>query len=318
MVRLRYGPKKASTVSQLRELISLHEEEPSMILSERSGHKTQTGFLSAMVVQVYVLVILPLLVQGHPIHFHCHEAAPDAQASCDKRVSACYGRVSSLTPCKFSAYGLPTELDELLYTGNSFQAVDWDGDGDLDLLVATPQGSILQYERVANDLLIRNYNATQFHRIEIPKSNFKVHAQDVLGWIGPKFQGIDWDNDGDLDLLAINRDHTLSFWENVEGELIQDISRANSFQNLTDIYALQALDWDADDRFGPLAWHTFRLLCRQSRTRRAACGPTVSTAARSWRSLPGNSRQVLGIFPGCWLGWWFRYRLAPVLNGLVV
>lgn len=70
--------------------------------------------------------------------------------------------------------------------------------------------------------------------------------------------------------------------------------------------------------FGPLAWHTFRLLCRQSRTRRAACGPAVSTAARSWRSLPGNSCQVLGIFPGCWLGWWFRYRLAPVLNGLVV
>ena len=180
-----------------------------MILYERSGHKNQTGFLSAMVVQVYVLVILPLLVQGHPIHFHCHEAAPDAQASCDKRVSACYGRVSSLTPCKFSAYGLPTELDELLYTGNSFQAVDWDGDGDLDLLVATPQGPILQYERVANDLLIRNHNATQFHRIEIPKSNFKVNAQDVFGWIGPKFQGIDWDNDGDLDLLAFNRDHTL-------------------------------------------------------------------------------------------------------------
>jgi len=141
---------------------------------------------------------------------------------------------------------LPTELDELLYTGNSFQAVDWDGDGDLDLLVATPQGPILQYERVANDLLIRNHNATQFHRIEIPKSNFKVNAQDVFGWIGPKFQGIDWDNDGDLDLLAFNRDHALSFWENVEGELIQDISRANPFQKPTDIYALQALDWDGD------------------------------------------------------------------------
>ena len=99
---------------------------------------------------------------------------------------------------------------------------------------------------MANDLLIRNHNATQFHRIEIPKSNFKVNAQDVLGWIGPNFQGIDWDNDGDLDLLAFNRDHTLSFWENVEGELIQDISRANPFQNLTDIYTLQALDWDGD------------------------------------------------------------------------
>ena len=125
--------------------------------------------------------------------------------------------------------------------------MDWDGDGDLDLLVATPQGSILQYARVADDLLLRNYNATkQFRGIEIPKSNVEVNVQDVLGWIGPKFQGIDWDNDGDLDLLAINRGHTFSFWENVEGELIQDISRANPFQNLTDIYALQALDWDGD------------------------------------------------------------------------
>lgn len=191
------------------------------------------------------LSALPFFVQSDTLLFDCATTASQEITSCDRRVGACHGRASSLTPCFFVHHGPPAERDELLYSGSSVQAVDWDGDGDIDLLAATPQGSILQYERVISgpvDTLIRPHNTTkQFLGIKIPKCE---SVSDWSGWVGPKFHATDWDTDGDLDLLVVNHDHTLSLWEKIEGKLVQ--ARRNPFQNLTDICAVQAVDWDGD------------------------------------------------------------------------
>ena len=90
------------------------------------------------------------------------------------------------------------------------EAADWDGDGDLDLIVArqTPRqtgqdiGSFHLLEQVGGTFEIQNGSRDPFQQIT-PQTNF---------WWKKAFAAADWDLDGDVDLL-VQKDGFVHFLE---------------------------------------------------------------------------------------------------------
>jgi len=88
-------------------------------------------------------------------------------------------------------------------------AIDWDKDGDVDLIVGQEDGRVVFIENTGK--LIRN--TPQF---ESPKF-FKQQADDIkFGALVTPFS-IDWDNDGDEDLICGNTAGYIGFIENLDG-----------------------------------------------------------------------------------------------------
>lgn len=88
-------------------------------------------------------------------------------------------------------------------------ALDWDKDGDVDLIVGQEDGRVVFIENTGK--LINN--TPQF---ESPKF-FKQQADDIkFGALVTPFS-IDWDNDGDEDLICGNTAGYIGFIENLDG-----------------------------------------------------------------------------------------------------
>jgi len=88
-------------------------------------------------------------------------------------------------------------------------AIDWDKDGDVDLVVGQEDGRVVLIEN--NGKLINN--TPQF---DSPKF-FKQEADDIkFGALVTPFS-IDWDNDGDEDLICGNTAGYIGFIENLDG-----------------------------------------------------------------------------------------------------
>jgi len=88
-------------------------------------------------------------------------------------------------------------------------AIDWDKDGDVDLIVGQEDGRVVLIENTGK---VDN-NTPQF---ELPKF-FKQQADDVkLGALVTPFS-VDWDNDGDEDLICGNTAGYVGFIENLDG-----------------------------------------------------------------------------------------------------
>ncbi len=88
-------------------------------------------------------------------------------------------------------------------------AVDWDNDGDIDLVVGDEDG------RVA---LIKNTGQTK-NRMPVFESPeyFKQEADNLkFGALSTPFS-VDWDNDGDEDLICGNSSGEIAFIENLDG-----------------------------------------------------------------------------------------------------
>ncbi len=97
--------------------------------------------------------------------------------------------------------GKPLAMDLEMITPVS---VDWDGDGDPDLIVGDEDG------RVA---LVENLGGARF----LPPVYFQQEAEFVkFGALVTPF-GFDWDGDGDEDLVAGNSAGYLAFIENLDG-----------------------------------------------------------------------------------------------------
>jgi len=82
-------------------------------------------------------------------------------------------------------------------------AVDYDGDGDLDLVVGCFESNFYLYENRADDESGENLLAEPFE-LSIKSPNY--HAAPHL---------VDWDNDGDLDLLSGAGDGGVLYSENI-------------------------------------------------------------------------------------------------------
>ena len=133
--------------------------------------------------------------------------------------------------------GTHNPFAEITTDGEVFpELVDWDGDGDVDLLLGTQKGSVRFLERQADGTLKEKIHADNpFHAV-------KVHGRAV-----PK--AIDWDMDGDLDLVVGARDGRLYFFEqSSNGTLCAMTGKANPFHEIAvrGWAAPEVVDWDGD------------------------------------------------------------------------
>ena len=89
-------------------------------------------------------------------------------------------------------------------------AIDWDRDGDIDLVVGQEDGRVAI---IANTGLLNDERIPQF---ELPEF-FKQQADEVkFGALVTPFS-VDWDNDGDEDIIAGNTAGYIGFVENLSG-----------------------------------------------------------------------------------------------------
>jgi hypothetical protein len=92
-------------------------------------------------------------------------------------------------------------------------ALDWDGDGDQDLIVGDEDGRVALVENTGK--LLDRMPAF------LPPRYFQQEAADVKCGALATPVGIDWDGDGDQDLLSGNTAGYIEFFENLSGPQVE-------------------------------------------------------------------------------------------------
>ncbi|MBX9655619.1 VCBS repeat-containing protein, partial [bacterium] len=89
-------------------------------------------------------------------------------------------------------------------------AFDWDKDGDLDLVVGDEDGRVALVENIGK---LSSDRLPQF----LPPHYFQQEADELKSGALANPVGIDWDADGDFDLLSGNTAGFIEFFENLSG-----------------------------------------------------------------------------------------------------
>ncbi|CAE8737155.1 unnamed protein product [Polarella glacialis] len=116
-------------------------------------------------------------------------------------------------------------------------AVDWDGDGDIDLLVGHQDGRIQFFERTADASLVERTGSSN-------------PFDGIFDGIYAAPFAVDWDGDGDVDLLVGNQDGRIQLFERTaDASLVERTGNSNPFDGIYDngFFAIPfAVDWDGD------------------------------------------------------------------------
>jgi hypothetical protein len=89
-------------------------------------------------------------------------------------------------------------------------AIDWDGDGDQDLVVGDEDGRVALVEHTG---VIDSDGVPVF----LPPEYFQQEADDLKFGALSTPVGVDWDGDGDDDIITGNTSGNIAFFENLDG-----------------------------------------------------------------------------------------------------
>lgn len=108
--------------------------------------------------------------------------------------------------------GLPLVMDLQMITPT---AIDWDRDGDFDLIVGDEDGRVALVENTGK------FTPDRTPMFEMPKY-FQQEAENLkFGALSTPY-GVDWDGDGDQDIISGNTAGYIGFFENLGGPNIEN------------------------------------------------------------------------------------------------
>jgi len=123
--------------------------------------------------------------------------------------------------------------------------VDWDGDGDLDIVAGGEDGYVQLFDRVREDPPLFTAGRRIADKQGQIRAQFRQGVGRHLRYAWPCVADID--ADGDLDLLLGQADGRVRVWANNKGfELVGDIEVAGRALSLSGTSTVHAIDYDRD------------------------------------------------------------------------
>jgi hypothetical protein len=210
-------------------------------------------------------------------------------------------------------------------------AIDWDADGDLDLVVGDEDGRVALVENTGK----QDDHVPRF----LPPRYFQQEAADVKCGALASPVGVDWDGDGDQDIVSGNTAGYVQFYENLSGPGVERPRWAapqrleaggktlrvqagpnGSIQGPCEAKwgytTLSVADWDLDGLpdlvvnsiWGKVQWY------RNSGTRRKPKLDTVRPVEVQWPAAPPKPAWTWWSPQGKWLV--TQWRTTPVVADL--
>ncbi len=105
-------------------------------------------------------------------------------------------------PCSFGGY-------------SSVEVADWDGDGDLDFIGGNETGFVQLIENISTPARTQFKTARKISNVYAARWMFIDDEDPERPYGQSKPAYVDWDNDGDLDLLVGNNSNRIAYFENV-------------------------------------------------------------------------------------------------------
>ena len=133
-------------------------------------------------------------------------------------------------------------------------AVDWDADGDLDILSGNEDGTVISFENIGTtaqpSFVDRGALSADGQVIHFPGEP----VYEPL-WGYTSLSAIDWDNDHDFDLLISQRTGQINFYENIGSPTNAELTFVDALRFTSNNIILPNprvkpafFDWDNDDR----------------------------------------------------------------------
>eukprot|EP00438_Fugacium_kawagutii_P022328 Skav221799 [mRNA] locus=scaffold4067:228872:236434:- [translate_table: standard] len=128
----------------------------------------------------------------------------------------------------------------------SLAVADWDGDGDIDLLIASQSGKIHYHEMIDKHL--------QEEKTDHPFSSINLILRTSLFGVAeiPQPLVVDWDSDDDLDLILGPPDYR--YFEQRNGSLLEWPQKQNPFRHINRWNVIFQLQLDPSDDIEDFMW----------------------------------------------------------------